>query len=226
MAPQPADHRGEGSTGLPDPFEWVGNALPADYANTASWPPEGPIEERLTDYSRLVDWALRSGILSVAEANPMLREAAAHPARAAATLDRARSLRAVVHQALASLARGNAPPASALGALNGFLPDALGHLAVDSTGDGCGCSWTWRHDGVDLDRMLWPIVWSTLGLLTSDQSRLVRQCGNQRCGWTFVDTSRNRTRKWCTMRDCGNRAKARRHYERRKRSTRGTGSAS
>jgi len=29
-----------------------------------------------------------------------------------------------------------------------------------------------------------------------------------------VDESRNGSRRWCSMKDCGNRAKARRHYHR------------
>jgi predicted RNA-binding Zn ribbon-like protein len=44
----------------------------------------------------------------------------------------------------------------------------------------------------------------------------VRECSGDTCGWLFVDTSRNHSRRWCDMEDCGNRAKARRHYLRRK----------
>jgi predicted RNA-binding Zn ribbon-like protein len=43
----------------------------------------------------------------------------------------------------------------------------------------------------------------------------VGECEGEGCSWLFLDTSRNRSRRWCSMEDCGNRAKARRHYERR-----------
>jgi predicted RNA-binding Zn ribbon-like protein len=43
----------------------------------------------------------------------------------------------------------------------------------------------------------------------------VRQCGGENCGWLFLDTSRNRSRQWCDMRDCGNLAKVRRFRQRR-----------
>ncbi|HEV2391667.1 MAG TPA: CGNR zinc finger domain-containing protein [Verrucomicrobiae bacterium] len=39
----------------------------------------------------------------------------------------------------------------------------------------------------------------------------MRLCQGDTCGWLFVDSSKNHSRRWCDMRDCGNRAKARRH---------------
>jgi len=39
-----------------------------------------------------------------------------------------------------------------------------------------------------------------------------------RCAWLFLDTSRNHSRRFCSMDECGNRAKQRRHYQRRKHS--------
>ena len=44
----------------------------------------------------------------------------------------------------------------------------------------------------------------------------VRICGADDCLWIFLDTSKNRTRRWCDMKQCGNRMKARRFYERQK----------
>ncbi|MGQ9734572.1 MAG: CGNR zinc finger domain-containing protein [Candidatus Bipolaricaulia bacterium] len=44
----------------------------------------------------------------------------------------------------------------------------------------------------------------------------VGECADPRCGWLFLDRSRNRTRRWCDMKGCGNRAKVRRYYEQRR----------
>ncbi len=55
-----------------------------------------------------------------------------------------------------------------------------------------------------------------LSLLTSPSLARVRHCASASCGWLFVDVSRNHSRRWCDMEDCGNRAKARRHYARLK----------
>jgi predicted RNA-binding Zn ribbon-like protein len=67
----------------------------------------------------------------------------------------------------------------------------------------------------DLDEMLRPVARSAADWLVSADVDRVRLCADDRgCGYLFVDTSRNRSRRWCSMESCGNRAKARRHYER------------
>jgi predicted RNA-binding Zn ribbon-like protein len=41
----------------------------------------------------------------------------------------------------------------------------------------------------------------------------VRLCADASCAWLFLDTTRNRTRRWCDMKECGNRNKVRRFRE-------------
>ena len=74
-------------------------------------------------------------------------------------------------------------------------------------------------EGTHLDTVLWPIAKSAADLLTSDRLACVRECAAQNCGWLFMDNSPNQRRRWCNMKICGNRAKARRHYERNRTST-------
>jgi predicted RNA-binding Zn ribbon-like protein len=64
-------------------------------------------------------------------------------------------------------------------------------------------------DGLDV-----ATVHSTLRLLAMPDPERMKICGN--CGWLFIDRSKNRSRTWCDMAVCGNRAKASRHYRRRK----------
>jgi predicted RNA-binding Zn ribbon-like protein len=66
-----------------------------------------------------------------------------------------------------------------------------------------------------LRRLFWPVVQSAAEFLTSDDVRHLRACASPKCGWVFLDTSRNRRRRWCAMQVCGNRAKVRRFYARR-----------
>ncbi len=42
----------------------------------------------------------------------------------------------------------------------------------------------------------------------------IKICPADDCRWAFYDTSRNRSRQWCSMQVCGNRAKARAHRQR------------
>lgn len=60
---------------------------------------------------------------------------------------------------------------------------------------------------------------SALSLLQPAISRRIRICAN--CNWLFVDRSRNSSRMWCDMKVCGNRQKAKRHYNRHRRSSGG-----
>jgi len=77
-------------------------------------------------------------------------------------------------------------------------------------------SWSWDAGDAALDRMLWPVALSAVGLLTSGDLSRIRQCGGDNCGWLFLDTSRNRSRQWCAMNDCGNLAKVRRFRQRQR----------
>jgi predicted RNA-binding Zn ribbon-like protein len=62
---------------------------------------------------------------------------------------------------------------------------------------------------------LGPIAFSASELMMGIKAGKVRQCQDDRgCGWLFVDESRAQQRRWCSMGDCRNRAKARRHYRR------------
>ena len=80
----------------------------------------------------------------------------------------------------------------------------------------------WSLDGGDrLADPLWPVLWDAAALLTSANLQRLGRCDDEHCGWVFLDHSRNRSRRWCAMEDCGNRAKARRHYARLKTSGKG-----
>src|SRR6185437_14794355 len=102
-------------------------------------------------------------------------------------------------------------PSEDLSFLNGDLAASLPNARVEYTED--GFAWTWS--GRALDAVLWPISRAAADLLVSDaERRKVRQCGAGDCEWLFLDTSKNRSRQWCSMQSCGNREKARRHYQR------------
>src|SRR5690606_34555848 len=67
-----------------------------------------------------------------------------------------------------------------------------------------------------LDQVLWPVAVSAAELLTSADRERVKECAADTCNWLFLDMSRNRSRRWCDMKECGNRAKARRFYKRQR----------
>jgi predicted RNA-binding Zn ribbon-like protein len=77
-----------------------------------------------------------------------------------------------------------------------------------------GVTWAWMTHAAALDCMLWPVVVSAASLLTSQEAGRVKECVGRACAWLFLDTTKNRSRRYCRAEGCGNRARARRHYAR------------
>ena len=98
--------------------------------------------------------------------------------------------------------------------LNAALPPALARLELRAV-EG-RFEWSWTLAGDELDAMLAPVIESAAELLTSVEHARIGECESTTCGRLFLDRSRNRSRRWCDMTVCGNRAKARRHYRRSK----------
>jgi predicted RNA-binding Zn ribbon-like protein len=196
-------------------LDLVGGRLCLDFANTTSMRETGRPRERLHRYDDLVRWSVRAGVLNDAEAAGLTAGAAADPAEAERVLARAIELRESIFALAEAAVRGDPPPREPLDRLNGVLAEGMARRRL-LPGDG-GLRWAWADDA-SLDRLLWPIAQSAGEVLSSSEVDRVRQCGDDSCDWFFFDASRNGTRRWCVMSDCGNRAKARRHYHRSKRS--------
>jgi predicted RNA-binding Zn ribbon-like protein len=196
-------------TDTPYLFDLDGGRLCLDFANT-----RGFSSEHLFTYADLLAFASQAGLLTPDSAAQLHAQAAQTPAAAQATLERAKHLREAVRGIFSAVAQQERPPQADLALLNADLAISLPHARVvfDEVTD--ACAWAWAAAD-DLSAPLWPIARSAAELLTSaDEPALVRECGAGDCAWLFVDTSKNRSRQWCSMQSCGNREKARRHYQR------------
>ena len=183
-------------------IEFWANDLALDFANTLEGPRDGPVEkDHLRSAADVVTWARRAGALPEG----------GRPARA--DLDRARKLRAAIYDVFSAHAEGRHPSRTALRGLLVAYGDAVenGVLAADAAAAravaGGRVDWVWagRHP----DRPLWPIAVAAVDLLRSDRLSRVKLCGN--CRWLFVDASRNGSRRWCSMDECGVHVKMRRY---------------
>lgn len=201
--------------------ELVGGRICLDFANTLGQHEPEPLSEWLSTYDDLVWWALRADILPATEAEALFARARAHPAEAAEVFARAITLREAVFRIFSAAAAGKRDPAPGdMEILNRELALAMPHARVAPAGQGGACDWAWEETGA-LDRVLWPVARSAAEALTSDDVRRIGECAGEACQWLYVDTSRNHSRRWCVMSDCGNRAKAKRHYHRQKAGTEG-----
>jgi predicted RNA-binding Zn ribbon-like protein len=196
----------------------LGGELCLDFANTAEWHASNDPLEHLYSYGDLLAWAEHAEIVDSEMAGRLLGRAAEHPEEAQRVYEAAIQLREAIYGIFTAISHGEEPSQIGLDRLNADLARWLPHTRIVDL-DG---RYIWQWAGLDdeLECPLWPVIRSAVGLLTSGQLERVGQCADERgCGWLFLDTSRNRSRRWCSMDDCGNRAKAKRYYKRHQEGT-------
>ena len=195
-------------------FEMVGGRLCLDFVNTASQRRGGPFVEKLATYEDLVRWGEEAGELTGEQAAHLRGLAANDPSGAEKVLARGRALREAMYDVFVARLNGADLPADALRIINEEHARAAVNRVLTPSSIGI-CTFEFStYDA--LDRPLWPVATSAVNLLASEDTTRVKECGTDNCNWLFLDTSKNRSRRWCDMKECGNREKARRHYRRKK----------
>ena len=190
-------------------YRLVGGDPVLDFVNTASWfraPSKGGRDyldligkERLVAPEDVVRWGITAGVV------PAGAKGTAASRRA---LPRARALRRAIHRLLKGVIEGWPADGDDLAALDLELAPARAQARLGVHGN--AFAWEWRATPSPEDRVLWTVARRAADLLTSDQLGQVGECGGVECGWLFLDTTRNHSRRWCEMADCGNLAKVRR----------------
>lgn len=185
------------------PGESREHPLCLDFTNTVSYRTAANRTDNLQKPEDLVAWFRERGL-----------DLPSHGTAGERQLARALRLREAVYAIASGLAAGGEPSDADLRVLTAELRDALLHLELAPAGVGL----EWRIEGArpSVEKGLWLVALSAARIFASEDSMRVRVCRSEGCGWLFVDLSKNRSRKWCSMSDCGNVEKARRHYSRKK----------
>ena len=192
---------------------WVaapGEDLCLDFANTRFWRGTESPTETIGGIDELLAWCeAKEGLPAAITAQWRARSA-----EAAAALGAALALRETIYRLFRALAAKTPPEEADLAALNRALAQIAARDALAPLGDGFG----WRVDRTapGAAGLLTPVLWSAGDLLTSRRLARLRHCANPQCLWLFIDDSKSGNRRWCSMSACGNRAKAHRHYVKRK----------
>ena len=199
-----------------------GGHLALDFVNTVGGlrvEPPSPEEELIDDYVDLTIWCARLGVISERQA-AALRAAAKRDERAGErALRRTRELRdELLYPIFRAIADGKKPPATLLERLREEEREALAGAQLAAAGapgeTRTAFAWTWPPPH-ELTDPLRPIVHAAVELLTNGPLDRIKTCGN--CRWVFLDQSRNRSRRWCSMDECGIQMKHARFVERRRR---------
>lgn len=199
-------------------FELDGGRLSLEFVNTMSGQRPVSPEERITEYADLPFWARQVGLIDERRMRELIAEAQAHPRKAEQAREEAIAVREALHDVILAVIRQREPPAAQLATVNGWVAAAMQHRRLRPAKGG-GFEGAFEDDG-DLLAFLRPVAADAARLLETEmRTGLVRLCDESeagRCGWFFIDETRNHSRRFCSMGDCGNRAKQRRHWQRRK----------
>ncbi len=193
-----------------------GGHVALDFVNTIGGlrdQPASPDDELLDSYDDLIVWSERLGVISDADRRKLGRTAARDEKGARRALKQARELRELLYATLRPLADGTKPPAELLERLRDADRKALASAHLEPTGG--AMRWAWPPPRA-LHDPLRPITHAAVELLTGGPLEHLKICGN--CRWLFLDQSRNHSRHWCSMDECGTQMKQRRFVERRRRS--------
>ena len=169
-------------------------------------------EERLNDYFDLLAWGLRVGLLSQPEAQALRRNGFQHHNEASDVWKRSVALREAIYRISKALMSGRLPQEPDLQTLNRELKISHSRMTLVSGKD--RLVWAWNDTKSRLDQILCSVADSAAKMLTTGDLTRLRQCPGEDCGWLVDDASRNRSRQWCDMKDCGNVAKVRRFRSR------------
>jgi len=162
----------------------------------------------------LVAWTQGQGLTNEIETQRLLREGKANPSDRERVLARAASLGTAMGSLFRAVAEQSPPPPADLARLNLEMAALFSTSRLEPAG--AVYRWAWARE--PLERILYPILRSACDLLTSSELSHVRICEAETCNWVFLDTTKNRSRRWCDMRSCGNREKMKRYRLRKRRS--------
>ena len=190
-----------------DRLRIVGGDPALDFVNTEDGDPPS---ECLRNYADLVAWGVRADLLSADEGERLADEAHRRPEGAEAVYRDAIGLRGALYRVFRAVAEGGDATVLDLETVRVYEREALARGRLVRRGE--RFAWTW-DDERDLAVMLWQVAHAATGLLTSGDLDRLKLCAG--CYWVFLDASRNRSRRWCTMEVCGRDEKMRRYVAKR-----------
>jgi predicted RNA-binding Zn ribbon-like protein len=190
---------------------FVGERLCLDFVNTLSdWNnPEAAID-RIPDFDSFVTWLAFARTLARDEIKWEIGFESADEEIKQRVMADVRCLREKIHSVFYPIIKGSRPDSAVLSQIYTILSNVVLFVKPEPCGK---AEWNSSHVRIlKPSGLLYPIAFSATRLLVDDCLCYVKNCGDASCGWFFLDCSKSHKRRWCDMKTCGNRNKARRHY--------------
>jgi predicted RNA-binding Zn ribbon-like protein len=191
-------------------FQLVAGHSAVDLVNTLDWRfRESGAEELLNTYEDLLRFTEQTGLLSQRQAKALRRTEGPAASRA---LQQARDLRESAAQVFYAMVDRVEPPVEGVLRLDRYMHTAQANRTLRWTPSGVKLVWA---EETDPALPVWLLGQAAADALTSASAGNLRACADATCRWLFLDMSKNHMRRWCDMKICGNRTKARRFREQR-----------
>jgi predicted RNA-binding Zn ribbon-like protein len=191
----------------PRTFELVAGHPALDLVNTLDWRfRDNGAEELLASYDDLLRFAAQAEIITSKQVRQIVRTST--QSAAANALVSCRELREAAAEIFYAAVDSEAPPSSQIKIVERCFKQARERQRLAWSGE--RLTWEWPASECGPDLPVWILAIATARLMLSDNMSLLRACEKPDCRWLFLDTSKNHTRRWCDMKICGNRMKARR----------------
>jgi predicted RNA-binding Zn ribbon-like protein len=163
------------------------------------------IRDKISGYDDWLAWSLLAGDIDARTASTLARLAKRRPTAAARVHARALHLREALYRTFKALIQGGRPRRADVDLWSRELTGARAQQRLCARARGFVCAFP--AASLALDRFLWPVALSAGELMTAGDLSKLKECGGPRCGWLFLDFSRNHSRHWCDMKDCGKEPK-------------------
>jgi predicted RNA-binding Zn ribbon-like protein len=194
----------------PEPFKLHAGHPALELVNTLDMRFSAQTVDLIPTYKDLLRLTTQLQLLTAEQARKLGRTVGEEEARR--VLVSTAELREALAKLLYGRIDGTRPPAGQLQILEQQFHSAALHRRL-LAGD-AHLEWSWSGVERQAEIPLWMLAQAASDLLVSSDAELVKDCGDPTCRWLFLDVSKNHTRRWCDMKTCGNRMKARRHHAR------------
>jgi len=188
-------------------FQLIAAHPALDFINTLDWRfrEEGP-EELIKSYDDLLRFAGQSKLLTPKQSRQLMRTV--DSGTGGRVLNNCIELREVMAEVFYVGLDVRIPSAASVRKLEQYFK--VVHARQTLYWEDSRLAWEWSEMAGEAEFPLWLLSLSASELMTSPEMYSVRACDSPECRWLFMDTSKNHTRRWCDMKVCGNRMKARR----------------
>ena len=187
-------------------FEHIGGHPLIDFVNTKTNPGGQPVDQ-LACNEDIVFWMIDVGMIEVNTVKLPVSDAP-H------LLAQVREFRLHMRTMLDTVSAGQPVPAETIAEINGLLAQWQGRPQLIPEQD--AYAYQFDHALTQPAHLLAMLADAAADFVANVEFQYVKQCNKSTCIRYFLDTSRNHSRRWCSMEKCGNRHKARVHYARKK----------